>query len=102
MQSKSQGFGVAGFVLGMVSVVFVFISFITLPYNLGPKLLGVSFVSVTQFVTALSAGILAIVFYNKQKKICRNGLSTAGLVLGTVGLSVAMFILLLLASLPYL
>ena len=62
-KEKPNEKGTASLVLGIVSVVLSWV-----------PLLGIA------------AGILAIVFYTHQKKIYPNGMATAGLVTGIVGL----------------
>jgi len=62
MVEKSKGFGVASLVCGILSIVFSFMPYFGLPL-----------------------GILAIVFYFKQKKVEITGVAKGGLVTGIIG-----------------
>ena len=62
-KAKSNGYGIASLVLGIVSVVIFWIPLI-----------------------GLVPGILSLIFANKQKRIYPNGITTAGFILGIVGI----------------
>ena len=61
---EKNSFGIASLVLGIVSIVFCWVP-----------------------ILGLVAGILAIVFAVKQRKIAPNGITTGGLVTGIIGLA---------------
>lgn len=61
-KNDDEGFGIASLVLGIASIVFSWF-----------------------FILGLVAGILAIIFAAKQRKIKHTGISTGGLVTGIVG-----------------
>lgn len=65
-QKKSNRYGIASLVLGIISIISVLIP-----------------------VISVILGILGIVFYNKQKKNFPNGISTAGLVTSIIGISLS-------------
>ena len=60
---KSNNFGIASLVLGIISVVFCWVP-----------------------ILGLVSGIIGLVFYSKQKRSYPNGIATAGLVTSIVGL----------------
>jgi len=62
MKDESDGMGIAGFVLSILGLIFIVV-----------------------FFTGGVFSILAIIFSNKQRKIKKTGLSTAGLVMGIIG-----------------
>ena len=66
MNNKSNGYGVASMTLGILSILFSWLPFIS--------------------ALALIAGVLAIIFAVMQKKAAPNSMATAGLVTGIIGL----------------
>lgn len=62
-ENKSNGYGIASLVLGIISIIFCWIP-----------------------ILGLVSGILGIIFYAQQKKIFPNGISTGGLVTSIIGL----------------
>ena len=66
---KKSAMGIAGFVLGIISILWSFFWYITLP-----------------------AGVLAIIFGAKSAKKTGSKLGKAGMILGIVGLSIFAFI----------
>ena len=69
-ENKSNGFGIASLVLGIISIACFFLVF---------------YLEVI-IVLGLVSGILGIVFSVKQKKIFPNGIATAGLGTSIIGL----------------
>lgn len=65
---KKSAMGIAGFVLGIISILWSFFWYITLP-----------------------AGVLAIIFGAKSAKKTGSKLGKAGLILGIIGLSLLVF-----------
>ncbi len=62
-ETKSNGYGIASLVLGIISIVFCWVP-----------------------ILGLVSGILGIIFHVQQKKIFANGISTGGLVTSIIGL----------------
>ncbi|MFH1683058.1 MAG: hypothetical protein ABIA37_04640 [Candidatus Woesearchaeota archaeon] len=61
-KDESNGIGIASLVLGIVSIVFCWAA-----------------------VFGLAAGILGLILSMKQRKICSNGIATAGFVTSIIG-----------------
>lgn len=71
MNKKSNGYGIASMVLGIISILFSWIIFVS-------------------FISAI-CGLLSIIFYSMQRKVYPNTIATSGLVTGIIGLVLSTF-----------
>ena len=69
MKNKSNGFGIAGMVLGIISILVSWVVFVG--------------------VVGAICGLLAIIFAVKQRKTNSNSIATAGLATGIIGLTLS-------------
>ncbi len=63
-RSESNSLGIAGFILGIINIIFFWIP-----------------------ILGIAMGILSIVLAVRQKRIYPNGIATAGLILGIISLA---------------
>ena len=71
VENKSNAFGIASLILGIVSIIVVFVRQFLI---LGPVV-----------------GLLGIIFASKQRKVFPNGIANAGLVISIIGTAISFF-----------
>ena len=95
-----KGLCIAGMVLGIISLVFVYISLLVLSIGLlrAPGFVSLVFVCISLIISII--GLVLSAVGRKRAKLANTstGIGTAGLVLSIIGLSLATIVLILIVS----
>jgi hypothetical protein len=97
MENTSKGFGIACFILGLLSILFLILSTFGLILIVGS--LGSLNLFILIFpITSVVLGFISLIYYSKQKKIIPTRLNSAGLVLSIIGIVFSGLIIILICT----